>query len=65
MTDALGHRLVFGVLLPSQNTVVQPEIEAELGTPVVGVNAATYWRALRENGIDDRLDGHGRLFSDH
>jgi maleate cis-trans isomerase len=33
--------------------------------PVVAVNSATYWLALREHGITDRLDGHGVLFADH
>ena len=33
--------------------------------PVVTCNAAAYWQALRETGIDDRLDGFGRLFATH
>lgn len=28
MTDVLGHRMKFGLLVPSTNTVVQPELEA-------------------------------------
>lgn len=40
-------------------------LEAHHGKPVVAVNSATYWLALREHGIVDRVDGHGILFSRH
>ncbi|MGH7109814.1 MAG: maleate cis-trans isomerase family protein [Stellaceae bacterium] len=36
-----------------------------LGKPVVAINTATYWRALRSNGIADRIDGFGALLRDH
>jgi maleate isomerase len=36
-------------------------LEQELGRPVVSVNVATYWRALRTLGINDQLTGFGRL----
>ncbi|MGH7038354.1 MAG: maleate cis-trans isomerase family protein [Stellaceae bacterium] len=36
-----------------------------LGKPVVAINTATYWRALRSNGITDRIDGFGALLRDH
>ena len=36
-----------------------------LGKPVIAVNAATYWHALRARGIDDRFAGFGRLFEDY
>jgi maleate isomerase len=32
-----------------------------LGKPVVAINTATYWYALRENGIADKVDGFGSL----
>ena len=32
-----------------------------LDKPVVAINTATYWHALRENGIDDKRDGFGSL----
>lgn len=35
--------------------------ERWLGKPVIAINAATYWHALRANGITDRIAGHGRL----
>ncbi|MEM7523025.1 MAG: arylmalonate decarboxylase [Pseudomonadota bacterium] len=38
------------------------EMEAELGKPVIPINAATYWHALRAVGIDDKFAGHGWLF---
>lgn len=38
--------------------------EVWLGKPVVAINAATYWHALRANDIDDRMDGFGRLLRD-
>ena len=41
------------------------EMEAELGKPVIAINAATYWHALRQAGITDQFDGHGPLFADH
>lgn len=40
-------------------------LEAELGTPVVAINAATLWHALRSHGIDDRVEGHGVLLREH
>ena len=38
--------------------------ELWLGKPVIAINAATYWHALRQQGIADQVDGFGRLFSD-
>jgi maleate isomerase len=35
-----------------------------LGKPVLAINTATYWHALRANGIDDRMEGLGQLLSD-
>ncbi|MDJ0382205.1 hypothetical protein [Streptomyces sp. G-G2] len=36
-------------------------LESELGKPVVAINTATLWHALREHGLDDRITGAGRL----
>ena len=36
-----------------------------LGKPVIAINAATYWHALRANGITDQFSGHGPLFESH
>jgi maleate isomerase len=37
--------------------------ELWLNKPVVAINTATYWYALRQNGIDDQRDGFGSLLS--
>jgi len=41
------------------------EAEEALDKPVVAINAATYWHALRESGIRDRCRGFGRLLERH
>ena len=38
--------------------------EMWLGKPVIAINTATWWHALRANGIEDRMEGFGRLLSD-
>jgi maleate isomerase len=38
--------------------------EEMLGKPVIAINTATYWHALRHNGIDDQCEGFGRLMSE-
>ena len=40
-------------------------MEEELDKPVIAINAATYWHALRVNGIEDRMQGFGRLLMEH
>ena len=40
------------------------EAERWLGKPVIAINTATYWHALRTNGINDKMLGFGRLLSD-
>lgn len=37
------------------------EAERWLGKPVIAINAATWWMALRDNGIEDKIQGVGRL----
>ena len=44
---------------------VAVEMEETLGKPVLSINAATYWAGLRRLGIDDRLEGFGRLLAEH
>jgi maleate isomerase len=36
-----------------------------LGKPVVAINTATYWYALRQNGIKDKVQGFGSLLAEH
>ena len=46
-------------------TELADEAERWLDKPVIAINAATWWMALRENGIDDRLHGFGSLLREH
>lgn len=39
--------------------------ELFLGKPVIAINTATYWHALRAVGIQDKLAGFGKLMSHH
>jgi len=36
-----------------------------LGKPVIAINTAIYWHALRASGIDDRIHGFGSLLAEH
>ena len=40
-------------------------LEEKLGKPVIAINTATYWHALRSAGIDDGVSGFGRLMERH
>jgi maleate cis-trans isomerase len=40
------------------------EAERWLHKPVIAINAATWWMALRANGIEDKFYGYGRMFED-
>ena len=42
---------------------VAAELEAELGKPVIAINAATLWHAYRTLGINDQVPGAGRLLA--
>jgi maleate isomerase len=39
--------------------------EQEPGRPVIAIDAATLWHALREHGIADRVTGAGALPREH
>lgn len=43
---------------------VAAELERELGKPIVAINAASLWHALRTQGINERIAGHGRLLEE-
>lgn len=43
---------------------VAAEAERWLGKPVIAINTATYWYALRQNGITDQMPGFGRLLAE-
>jgi maleate isomerase/arylmalonate decarboxylase len=40
-----------------------PRLEGELGKPVISSNLATFWLALRAAGVQDKLEGFGRLLA--
>jgi len=44
-------------------STIRTAMEAEkwLGKPVIAINTATYWHALRTNGIEDKVYGFGSL----
>lgn len=44
-------------------STIRTAMEAEkwLGKPVIAINTATYWNALRTNGIEDKVYGFGSL----
>ena len=42
-----------------------PTIEKWLGKPVLPINTATVWHALRSCGVNDQFDNRGRLFEEH
>jgi len=41
------------------------EMSIELKKPMIPINAATYWHALRSRGFTDQVEGRGPLFKDH
>ncbi len=40
------------------------EADRWLGKPVLAINSVIWWMALRENDIQDKLYGYGRMLSD-
>jgi maleate cis-trans isomerase len=55
-----------GIYLPCNQWAgadAAPLIEKETGLPVVTGAHADYWEAFRSLGIDDRIEGHGRLMA--
>jgi len=46
-------------------TELADEAERWLNKPVIAINAATWWMALRDNGITEQLQGFGSLLRDH
>ncbi len=41
------------------------ELEREMQKPIIAINAATYWHALRQFGIEDQLRGFGKLLEEY
>lgn len=46
-------------------STLAPELEAKHGKPVIAINTAIYWNALRSNGIVDKITGFGPLLERH
>lgn len=46
-------------------TRLAPEAERWLKKPVLAINTAIYWHALRASGIGDRIEGFGPLLEAH
>jgi maleate isomerase len=44
---------------------VAAEAERWLGKPVLATNTCTYWHALRQNHIEDKIEGFGSLLADY
>jgi maleate isomerase len=76
VTERELREAIVEVNLPDVDAIVQcgtnlsmvrlaDEAERWLGKPVIAINAATWWMALRENGITDKLHGFGSLLRDH
>lgn len=61
--DDIDAIVQFGANLPFGRVAAAAELW--LGKPVIAVNVATYWHALRRDGIDHKVDGYGSLFSRH
>lgn len=53
----VGTALAFAALID--------ELEYETGKPIVACNVAVYWQTLRAVGIEDRINGFGRLLAEH
>ena len=45
-------------------SIVQ-ELEEELEKPVITSNVSTFWAGLRAGGIEDKIEGYGRLRREH
>jgi len=41
------------------------EAEKWLNKPVIAINTATYWYAMRDNKMDDVIGGFGSLMTDY
>lgn len=61
--DSIDALVQVGTNLSMQHLAI--EMEAELGKPVIAINTATYWHALRAMGLDDQFSGHGPLLERH
>jgi maleate isomerase len=54
--------LTLGTALPAGR--VAAEAERWFGKPVIAVNVVSYWHAIRQCGIEDRVQGFGRILEE-
>jgi maleate isomerase len=61
-----GHDVDAIVQVGTNLSMVRLAAAAEiwLGKPVIAINTATYWHALRQNNITDKIPGLGRLLEE-
>ena len=62
-TDGADSLWITGALMPAVSVV--EALEQELGVPVVSSMQAMAWRSLRMAGVDDKIEGFGRLLREH
>ncbi|MBI3435315.1 MAG: Asp/Glu racemase [Proteobacteria bacterium] len=60
--DDVDALVTLGTALPAAGVAAQAE--RRLGKPVLAVNVVSYWHAIRQCGIKDRIRGHGRLLEE-
>jgi maleate isomerase len=60
--DDVDALLALGTALPA--AAVAAEAERWLGKPVLAVNVVSYWHAIRACGIEDRVQGCGRVLEE-
>jgi maleate isomerase len=60
--DDVEALLTLGTALPAAG--VAAEAERWLGKPVLAVNVVSYWHAIRQCGIEDRIFGYGRVLEE-
>jgi maleate isomerase len=66
--DELDDPLIEAIVLVGSNLAaarIAAIAERWLDMPVIAANTATYWRALRRNGIEDKVYGFGSLLEDY
>ena len=61
-----GHDVDAIVQVGTNLSMVRLAAAAEiwLGKPVIAINTATYWHALRQNNVMDKIPGLGRLLEE-
>jgi maleate isomerase len=76
VTEARLKDAILTVNVPEAEAIVQvgtnlamarlaPTAEIWLGKPVLAINTAIYWHALRDSGIEDKVAGWGALLERH